>query len=236
MNKLLISLLMSLLNCHSGNKTKESVSSEDVLIQAIAEGNSEDKNQVSYFPNALIYAYEFNGEKGELWLYVNEATKEILYVPENDMIHGVISYPDGGYKIFGEDESGKRILLTQTVNAVTGEEIPDEALIPLNMKKTVSQKSIQQKDIVSRGFKMKYIKMEGGEVLFATTQIPVNSFQIYGFCRLEGDARLPVDIDYLNLFNKSQVITHIERNHFKLSLLNYGPNPYELNTAGYAAE
>ena len=78
--------------------------------------------------------------------------------------------------------------------------------------------------------------MEGGEVLLATTQIPINSFQIYGFCRLMGDAGLPLDIDYLNLFNKSQVITHIERNQFKLSLLNYGPNPYEFNTAGYAAE
>ena len=236
MDKLLITLLMSLLNCHSGNKTKESVSSDDVRIHAVAEGNLEDNNQVRYFPNALIYAYELNGEKGEVWLYVNEATKEILYVPENDMIHGVISYPDGRYKIFGEDESGKRILMTQIVNAVTGEEIPDEALIPLNRYKTISQKNIQQKDIMSRGFEMKYIKMEGGEVLFATTQIPVNSFQIYGFCRLVGDAKLAVDVDYLNFFNKSQVITHIERNHFRLSLLNYGPNPYEINTAGYAVE
>lgn len=234
MKRLLIPVLMSLLNCHQGNQMQEPGSSEDISVNALTTENTfENRKRVYYFPDALIYEYELNGEKGELWLYLNPKTKEALYVPENDMIKAVISYPDGSYKIFAEDETGKRIILTQTVNAVTGQEIVDESLIPLNKKRTVSQKNIQQKDIVSRGFKMNYIKMEGGEVLFATTQIPVNSFQLYGFCRLEGDARLPVDIDYINLFKKDQLITHIERDSFKLTLLNYGPNPYEFSAAGY---
>lgn len=237
MSRLLIPVLLSMLNCHQANQPQEPASSGDIPSNAISmENNPENKEEVYYFPDALIYAYEHNQEKRELWLYLNTETKEILYVPENEMIKAVISFPDGKYKIFGEDESGKRIILTQTVNTVTGEEIAGESLIPLNEKRTVSQKNIQQKDIVSQGYKMNYIKMEGGEVLFATTQIPVNSFQLYGFCRLEGDARLPVDIDYINLFKKGQLITHIERDNFKLTLLNYGPNPYEFSAAGYISD
>ena len=57
----------------------------------------------------MIYQYEQNGIKEELWFYVNEQKNEILFVPNDDMIQGVISYPDGTYKIFGTDENGKKI-------------------------------------------------------------------------------------------------------------------------------
>ncbi len=70
--------------------------------------------------------------------------------------------------------------------------------------------------------------MKGGETIYVTTQIPINSRQIYGFCRLNGDARVNPSLDYLNVLNKNQTITHIEAKGFSMKLLNYGSNPYEL--------
>jgi hypothetical protein len=80
---------------------------------------------------------------------------------------------------------------------------------------------------------MKYLKTEGREVLFATVQIPINSFQIYGFSRLEGKASLPLNIDYSQVFQKTQLITHIDGQEINLELLNYGPNYYEFSTSNY---
>jgi len=191
------------------------------------------QDTIAYFENALTYQYEKNGIKEELWFFVNEKEKQILYVPNDDMIQAVISYPDGTYKIFGTNEKGEKVILKQQISAVFGEELDDEVLKKMEKTKTISQKNIQQKDILSEGFSMKYLKMEGGEILFATTQIPINSFQVYGFSRLEGDCKLPISLDYINVFKKKQLITHIEQDNFTLELLNYGPNPYEFNLKEY---
>ena len=75
--------------------------------------------------------------------------------------------------------------------------------------------------------------MEGSEILFATTQIPINSFQLYGFSRLDGDSKTAINLDFINVFKKNQLITHIERDNFKLQLLNYGPNSYEFQLKEY---
>jgi len=157
-------------------------------------------------------------------------------VPNDDMVQAVISYPDGTYKIFGTNEKGEKIVLQQKVSAIFYTEVADDILEKRNQTKIISQKNIQQKDILCEGFNLKYLKMEGGETLFATTQIPINSFQMYGFSRLDGDCKLPINIDYINVFTKNQLITHIVRNNFKLELRNYGPNPYELNIKEYQEE
>lgn len=191
------------------------------------------KDLIAYFENALIYQYEQNEVKEEFWLYINEQKKEILFVPNDDMIQAVISYPDGIYKIFGTNEKGEKVILEQKISAVFGEEFDDAVLKKMTETKTISQKNIQQKDILCDGFFMKYLKMEGGETLFATTQIPINSFQIYAFSRLDGDCKLPISLNYINVLKKNQLITHIERDNFILELLNYSPNPYEFQINEY---
>ncbi len=188
------------------------------------------KGQTSYyFSDALIYEYEEGGSLKELWLYVNPKTKQVLYVPDNEMIVGIISFPDGTYKIYGKTERGKDTVLLQKVPEVLKVVGEQGILKRIASTRIINQDNIQQKSIVCQGFYMNYLKMEGGETIHVSNQIPVNSRQIYGFCRLEGDAKLSAGLDYLSLLKPNQTITHIERKGFSLRLTNYGPNPYYLN-------
>ena len=207
---------------------------ENLPIEAKSKETIVEQNDtLAYFDQALTYRYEINGTTEELWFYVNEQTRQVLYVPNDDMIQAVISYPDGKYVVCATDEHGQKIRMEQQINAVVSSEMEDKVLSPLEEKMIISQKNIQQQDIVSNGYILKYLKMEGSEILFATTQIPINSFQVYGFSRLDGDGRIPINLDFINVFQKKQLITHIDREEFHLQLLNYGPNIYEFNLKPY---
>ena len=207
----------------------ENVSTETRSKEAVPPQN----DTIAYFDQALTYRYEINGTTEELWFYVNEQTQQVLYVPNDEMIQAVISYPDGKYAIFATDEHGQKVRFEQQINAVVSSEIDDTVLSPLEEKMIISQKNIQQKDLICSGYILKYLKMAGSEILFATTQIPINSFQVYGFSRLDGDCRIPINLDFINVFQKKQLITHIDREEFHLQLLNYGPNTYEFNLKPY---
>lgn len=187
-------------------------------------------NQQSYyFSDALIYEYEENGNRKELWFYTNSKTKQVLYVPSNDMIAGVISFPDGTYKIYGRTESGKDTVLVQQIAQVLINDKMPGIVKKIALTKVIDQTNIQQRPIYSLGYLIKYLKMEGEELIYVTDQIPINSRQIYGFCKLDGDARIDVKFDYLNVLSQDQTITHIDRKGFSLRLTNYGPNPYYFN-------
>ena len=186
-----------------------------------------------YFPDALVYEYQLNSAREELWIFVNPETEQLLFVPNDDMIEAVISFPDGTYRIFGKTEAGKDTVLCQYVEQVA-EQNPELETLHSNGKiLTVSQQHIQQPDIESEGFEIKYQKMAGGEIIYVTDQLAINSRQLYGLSRLDGDARLTVDLDYLAMLLDDQLITHISRDHFSLKLLDYGPNPYYFTTKLY---
>lgn len=214
---------------------KEKILKHDkVTVMGKREAKAVIKNDsIAFFENALVYQYEQNNSKKELWFFVNEKEKQILYVPNDDMIQAIISYPDGKYIVFATDERGQQIRMVQQVNAIVSSEIEDNVLSSLEENRVISQKNIQQNNIICKGYILKYLKMEGSEILFATTQIPINSFQLYGFSRLDGDSKTAINLDFINVFKKSQLITHIERDNFKLELLNYGPNPYEFQLKEY---
>lgn len=186
------------------------------------------QSETYYFSDALIYEYQSNGAKEELWLYVNPKTKQILYLPKDDMIKGVISFPNGSYKVFCKTEFGKDTILTQVVKEVLYTAKPIIKLLPLNKTKLIDQKNIQQKPIFCSGFEFDYLKMAGSETLYITKQIALNARQIYGFSKLDGDAKLNIDLNYLSLLSRNQLITHVNRSNFSLKLVNYGPNPYYL--------
>ena len=214
---------------------KEKIRKHDkVTVMSKSEAKAAIKNDsIAYFENALVYQYEQNNSKKELWFFVNEKEKQILYVENDDRIQAIISYPDGKYIVFATDERGQKIRMVQQVNAIVSSEIEDNVLSSLEENRVISQKNIQQNNIICKGYILKYLKMEGSEILFATTQIPINSFQLYGFSRLDGDSKTAINLDFINVFKKNQLITHIERDNFKLQLLNYGPNSYEFQLKEY---
>jgi hypothetical protein len=190
-------------------------------------------DMVAYFDKALTYQYEINNQKQELWLYVNEKTQQILYVPNDDMVQAVISYPNGKYIIFATNENGKKVKIVQNFKAIKAKENLVKGLVKLNEKHIISQKNIQQKDIVSNIYKFKYLKTNETETLHATNQIMINSYQIYGFYWLDGDCKLPINLDYSAVLKKNQVITAVNNQYLNLQLLNYGPNLYEFNVKSY---
>jgi hypothetical protein len=191
-------------------------------------------NPIAYFDKALTYQYEKNSIKHELWFYVNETTQQILYVPEDDMIQAVISYPNGTYIIYATDENGRKIKIKQQIDAVltNGDFSKLLTALPEN-NTTISQKNIQQADIKTLGYILHFQKSNESEMLNITSQIPINSYQLYGFSKLDGDAKLPLNLDYTNVVKKNQLITHIDGAYFYLQLLNYGPNPYEVPVGEY---
>ena len=217
-----------------------SCKNETIILNSKSIANVENQSaslmvsdSVLYFENALIYEVDLNGKKEEIWFYVNEQNKQILFVPNDDMIQAVVSFSNGDYKIYGTQENGKKVILTQNIEAVVVNEIDDNLLISNQQIKKIIQKNIQQNDIICQGFRMKYLKMEGSETLFATQEIPINAWQLYGFSRLEGDAGVSSDFDYSNVFKQNQLLTHVYKPELKLRLLNYGPNPYEFQISEY---
>lgn len=67
-----------------------------------------------------------------------------------------------------------------------------------------------------------------------TEAIPVNYYQVYGFNRLGGDLRLPVNyLDFIGFFSKQQSIVKIEDGSTKLELVSYEYNPYFAEAADY---
>jgi hypothetical protein len=216
--------LTVVVSCKRETKAVKSIEKQVVANNILKQ---QEKDSILYFENALIYEFKQNGEKSELWFYVNEKKNQILYVPNDDMIQAVVSHPNGDYLIFGTQENGKKTVIKQNISAVVTNEIDEKVLKSNKETILISQKNMQQKDILCNGFVMKYLQMKGSETLFATNQISINAYQIYGFSRLDGDAKLNFSLDYLNVFKKTQLISHIERTDLKLKLLNYGPNPYE---------
>jgi hypothetical protein len=110
-----------ILKCLSKSATRKISQDEAGNIQlqsdSLIKGNTPNdtvnslqntSNPIAYFDKALTYQYEKNSIKNELWFYVNETTQQILYVPEDDMIQAVISYPNGTYIIYATDENGRK--------------------------------------------------------------------------------------------------------------------------------
>ena len=142
------------------------------------------------------------------------------------MIKAVISFPNGTYKTFASNEFKGDTVFSEFIPEVMTVGDLSGAMKWIASTKVINQKNIAQKNIISQGYRIDYQQMGGSENIYVSKEIPINSRQIYGFCRLEGDAKLNASLDFLNVLNKNQTITHIESKGFSLRLLNYGPNPY----------
>ncbi len=220
----LIVLVLLISSCINKSEPKTT----NAIRQSKTAKTIQSLEKTYYFSDALTYELNENGEKSEIWFYVNHKTKQILYVPNDDMIKAVISFPNGEYQIIGTTAKGKDTVIVQNVPEVLSKDDFKGVAQLIASTKVIDQRNIQQKSIHSQGYRIDYQQMKGGETIHVSTQIPINSRQIYGFCRLNGDAKLNSMLDYLNVLNQQQMITHIEQDNFSLRLLNYGPNPYEL--------
>jgi len=206
------------------------------------ESNSETAPTV-YFDEVLIYSYKSPDNEGEFWIYHNSKTGNFLYIPNDEMIDFVIADSRGNYFIFGDNGHNEKVVTSQRpilieVEGASTKQLPqaDDFIdfIALTENRIINQSNISQPNIYSKGYTMHYKKMMGQQNVFLTDDISVNSNIIYGFNRMEGDVRLPVsELDFYGIFNKNELVTHIERDNFLLKLENYGPNPYWAPVADY---
>lgn len=196
------------------------------------------------FTHALIYRYETLTEKGEFWLYHNPETGSILFVPEDEMIDFVVADTLGNYYFFGDNGHGEKVVTSQHIDWVTEKTEDRNRVFPqsdylitfeaLSQKRYIPNSENQQQQFECKGFKMLYNKVQRQQNIYITEDIPLNSYQVYGFNRLQGDIRLPVpQLDMIGIVSEKQLVTHIENDIFKLEFIAYEYNPFELNTKKY---
>lgn len=216
------------------NHATKQASEEIIKPQTNALLTEEPQAKSFYFSHAIIYEYYEEGEKKQLWFYVNNKTKQVLYEPEDAMLEAVISFPDGTYKTYGQTENGEKLIFTEKVDFVANKNHTITAPIP-NKKIMVIKKTTALDSILCKGYFIKYEQMEGGEEFFVTEQMPVNSYQIYGFCFLDGDAKINLPLDFSNVLSKKQLPSHIANGDSFIKLIDYSVSPYWFSTDGYKA-
>lgn len=234
-NMVFFALISLFVACKKEIKVASDISNhKDTLVYKVeSTDNVQKADSILYFDNALIYEIDVDGRKEEIWFFVNEKTGQILYEPKDEMIDAIVSFPNGDYKIYAKGEFEGNIILKEHIDQVVSQDKIENVLESNGQIKIIKQVNSQPYDIICKGYKMNYQQMEGSEILFATTQIPVNAWQIYGFSKLEGDALFPINLNYLNVFNKNYLITHIYYPQLALRLITYESNPYEFEINGY---
>jgi hypothetical protein len=58
----------------------------------------------------------------------------------------------------------------------------------------------------AKGFSYDYLQMKGGETLFVA-KVDFNTHLLYAFSKLNGEAKLPIYLDYTNVLNPNYLVT-----------------------------
>lgn len=193
-----------------------------------------------YFSEAFIYQYtDLQGEYQFVWLCYNPDTREILYIPNDDMLKAVISYPNGDYVGYLIDENGEKQTIRQHVPEVAEAETSTQQgfhrLTAHPQDSIVRHREYQHDEaIISSAIDVRYLKSGEQETVYVTENFEVNTYQIYGFNRLEGDMRLPFVLDYIGILTKKQLVTDVKNNPYQTAKLNaHTATVYNFDTAGY---
>lgn len=193
-----------------------------------------------YFSEAFIYRYtDQQGEYQFVWLCHNPDTRELLYIPNDDMLQAVISYPNGDYIGYLIDENGdKRTVLQHLPEVVEGQKgaHPDfHQLIAQPRDTIIRHREYQLNERITSGaIEITYLKSGERETVYVTGDFEINTYQIYGFSRLEGDMRLPFSLDYIGILAKKQLATDVRNNPYQTAVFSgHTATVYHFDTAGY---
>lgn len=257
---LFINCNTSLTNSESAANPKENVPSiEKVALQDSIPSEQEytdaDPNDFKptecelHFDEVLIYKFTEKGETREYWIYFNPQTQYLLFTPQDEMVSAIVSHTDGSYWIFGTDEHGKKTAQKQYIDDVADERLYDAnaeypnsnryiTYTPTGEQWKLEEKIGILKSIVSDGYEMKDKEVGEPGSLYLTTQIPLkNTYQLYGFTKIEGDVKLPWVMNGIGEFSKEQLLTKYEQKSkwgdVALELTSYSFNSYYLNVCDY---
>lgn len=193
-----------------------------------------------YFSEAFIYQYtDSENEYQFVWLCYNPDTREMLYIPNDDMLQAVISYPNGDYIGYVMDENGDKKAIQQHVPEVA-EKLESSGsdfhrLLARTQDTIIRFREYQQNErILASAIEIIYLKTGERETVYATTDFELNTYQIYGFSRLKGDMRFPFSLDYIGILSKRQLVTDVINNPHQTTVFNsHTATVYHFDTAGY---
>lgn len=198
-----------------------------VLSNSIGFAQSKTPSTL-YFPNAFVYEVSTSSnEKQEIWIYHNPKNGLFLYIPNDEMLKGVLGSNNGNYKIFAQLEDGKTVFWSETIKKVVEKPVPNSFLKPNNKSKSTAGQ------LISKGFTLSYLKTNEMDTLYLNTQIKGNANVLYGFSMLDGDAKLPNAFNLLGLVASNQFLAELHSRYSNIRLLTYESNPYWFETAKY---
>ena len=228
--------------------------SNSLSDEFLDESMYEEANHIEYDPTQTLYfdhafVYEYTTEEGkieEFWIMHNPKTGQLLYDPGDEMVDFVVSDPLGNYYFFGSDGHGNKTVDSQYVDWVADPDLYDEnetypysdqyvVLTPTGNKKSMDENStIDGKPIVMEEYIWDFKKVRGYQTAYITEMLPVNSYQVYGFNKLEGDIRLPdKDLDFVGTFGKHQTVTQVDYGKIKTELVAYTYTTYFVEAGDY---
>ena len=167
------------------------------------------------------------------------------------MVRAIISHTDGSYWTFGTNEQGKQIASKQYIDDVADEQLYDaDAEYPSSNRYVTYTPMSEQwdfrdkigvlKSVLSDGYQVKNRDFDEPGTFYLTTQIPLkNSYQLYGFTKIEGDPhlKLPWVMNGIGEYSKQQLLTKYEQKSkwgdAALELVSYSFTTYYLNVCEY---
>lgn len=204
-----------------------------------------------FFDEVLIYKFTEKNGTMEYSIYFNPKTQYLLFAPEDEMVDAIVSHTNGSYWIFGDDGHGKKTASKQHIDEIADKRLYDvDAEYPISnpyirYASTEEQWKLEDdigifKTIVSEGYEMRDKDVSEPGNLYLTTQIPLkNTYQLYGFTKIEGDShlKLPWVLNGIGEFSKEQLLTKYEQKskwgNLSLELTSYSFSSHYLNTCDY---
>lgn len=202
-----------------------------------------------FFDEVLIYKFTEKNGTSEHWIYLNPKTQYLLYTPQDEMVSAIVSHPDGSYWVFGDDGHGKKTASKQHIDEVADERLYEvDAEYPSSNRYITYTPTNEQwdfkdeigvlKSVLSDGYQMKDRESAEPGSLYLTNQIPIkNTYQLYGFSKIEGDSKLPWVLNGIGEFSKQQLLTKYEQKSkygdLSLELTSYSFSSHYLNVCEY---
>ncbi len=250
---------------HCNSSTTESSNTQaesSSLVKKVALPDSIDKQYVDadpedfkptecelFFDEVLIYKFTEKNGTSEHSIYFNPKTQYLLYDPQDEMVNAIISHTDGSYWIFGTGEHGKKTAHKQQIDEVADERLYEATADYPNSNRYITYTPMNEQwdfkdkigvfpSLLSDGYQMKDRESTQPGSLYLTTQIPLeNTYQIYGFTKIEGDLKLPWVLNGIGEFSKKQLLTKYEQKSkwgdLALELTSYSFTSYYLNVCDY---
>ncbi len=212
---------------------KSMVFSSIVMFALLSVSSNKVANKTISFSHALIYEYETLTSKGQFWIYHNPKSGSLLFVPEDEMVEFVLADTRGNYYTFGDNGHSEKTVTHQRVDWKRNN--PNITIQTLPLKRYIHQEISNQPTIECSGFTMIFNEEVKQQTVFYTESISINAYQIYALNQLNSDVKLPVPaMDLMNVLTQNQLVTHLENDVFKVELIAYEYNPYDIEVSEYS--